>query len=412
VQFENLVNARGGSCDIDYEQLEGGWPVKFCGWNCSITFQLGLNTPYIVHHRKGQTKKQAKLRVLHDIYNYYSRNNATLILHCSAPINHPHFQPQPNISQVDVKTLSIPTDQLYDYDDDQRDLPSLDDLVNQQLTDPKLTRIPADIGKDDDEMISFLTQALLLDFNLEESQQQQQQQPLPTQQPASLVSSLSTSGSERQTHKDGEMTPVPSPITNISSTSPPTMMAGQQTTSQQDPLQISSIIPIASTLPVAPPVTSPIAAPIAAPIAVPVVLPVASSSISSGPELLPISDKEDLLPKAIQLMECLTIKDREQLHYHGDHLRQRPNDSKGYLINLASKIDDGFYYRSTVEQIQLEKSRAYYKATVHFGTDQVRMDLVRTGLKKKLTECNAAMAIYELLDAASKNINARMNLYF
>jgi hypothetical protein len=111
-------------------------------------------------------------------------------------------------------------------------------------------------------------------------------------------------------------------------------------------------------------------------------------------------------------MECLTIKDREQLHYHGDHLRQRPNDSKGYLINLASKIDDGFYYRSTVEQIQLEKSRAYYKATVHFGTDQVRMDLVRTGLKKKLTECNAAMAIYELLDAASKNINARMNLYF
>lgn len=384
------MNARGGSCDIYYKQLEGGWPPKFCGWNCSITFQLGRDTPYIVHHRKGQGKKQAKLRALHDIYHYYSHNNATLILHCSSPINHPHFQPQPDINQANAISLSIPTDQLYDYDDDQRDLPSLDDLVKQQFADPKLKRIPADIGKDDDEMISFLAQALLLDFDLEESQQQQQQSS-PTQQHANLV-------------RDEEMTPVPSPIADTSST--PTLMADQQTTSQQDPLQISSIIPLTPTTSVSSPGTSPIATSVAPPVT-------SLSVVPPPPEPLLVSENEDLLPIAMQLMECLTFTDREQLHQHGDYLRQRPNDSKGYLINLANKISDIAYYRSTVEQIQLEKSRSYYKATVHFGTDSVRMDLARTSSKKKLAEGNAAMAIYELLEIASNQINAQMNhLYF
>ncbi|KAI8332792.1 hypothetical protein BC941DRAFT_435337 [Chlamydoabsidia padenii] len=142
--------------------------------------------------------------------------------------------------------------------------------------------------------------------------------------------------------------------------------------------------------------------------------PTLLTTVSPTPTKVPLptipQDKE-LEAKATQLMDLLTYRDRERLDIYGDHLKLNPNDSKGYLKNLVTKIDGGLYSSST-EFIQIEKTRSIYVATVEFGTKDIKMTLTQVGSRKTEAECKAAMAIYKLLQTAAKVINNQMDLLY
>ncbi|ORZ21470.1 hypothetical protein BCR42DRAFT_474956 [Absidia repens] len=456
LQFESIIQSRGGTIDLDYQQLEVACPQTRYRWECTITYQLGTNTPFILHSRTGQSKKQAKLRAIHDIYNFYTRSDTNLILDCTSWLTqHPHSKSQCNIDQTNVKTLSISPDQMYEYDDDRYEHISLEKLISNR-SNPNIIHIPADVDDEPDGGISILAQALLgeyADSNSTNDSSNASPSPGATKQSDPQLSSSSPLSSKRSLAPSTTNLPKPNndytTVDQLGIKHSPVMENHQHTipldlspnsnrktktigvpqeesctdnthsksnrmeeigllNDQRTQTEPTTTLHELVALPLAP--SSPPSAATAT--EAEATATEAEATTEKAPGTL-FSTEEHLIEKALQLMDLFTLKERCRLNDYNDHLRHRPNDAKGILINLARKLDDG-YYETAVEHVQLGKAteRAHYIVTVRFGTPEIELSLARGHTKKSTAEGLAALALFILIDKASKNINTQMDLPF
>lgn len=392
--FSTVMVARGGSFEVDYQEVQNnksGAPHK---WQCSVIYQLASNTPRVLHRRIGQNKKQAKARILQDIDNYYTNNSDALMVHCSPSSNltndiidpNTHGQQQP---RTKVEILSIPIHQLYQYDDDVQ-LPLYTAPVSgKRLYDNTMDTTDNEAtaeGAINNKQVSFLANALLYDFERLSCGDQQ----LPTSSvsfvKSSTVQRLSLSTND---HLLASPTPVSSPFPDTTmndiSTFPATngmedkiMNDGDSTNKKQRLCQSDYYQPQQhSRYAVEYDMTM-------TPVSLSPMTPLQESDVTGSSAII-----------AHNITSLLSEKDRRGLKNLGTHLSQCPGDTKGYLKNLATKIKGEY-------TVYFERSDdLLFTAMVRFGVPgSTTLETKGSGSKKSEAESLAAVGVYGLLEAA------------
>ncbi|CAO3588191.1 unnamed protein product [Absidia cylindrospora] len=290
---------------------------------------------------------------------------------------------------------------MYEYDDDRYNHISLDKLISNR-SNPNIIHVPADVDDEPDGGLSLLAQALLGDYFDPNSSTNDFSKPPSSPGATKQGDSQSSSSSSSSSPLSSKSSLAPSTTTTIPKLNndyatvdqlgiqhSPVMEKRQPTSNSEmktmDNTSRSSLLEQ----------TAP------------------TTTTTSRPPGTLFATEEHLIETAVQLMDLFTLKERCRLNDYSDHLRHKPNDTKGILMNMARKLDDG-YYETAVEHVQLGKAseRAHYIATVRFGTPDLELSLARGHTKKSTAEGLAAMAIFSLIDKASKTINNQMNLPF
>ncbi|CAO3631025.1 unnamed protein product [Cunninghamella blakesleeana] len=139
LQFPQMVISKGGTLMDSYEKMAVkalnnpqdnillnnsigiGNSNNGTRWICSIKYRLVHDGPWLQHDRQGRSKKIARMRAICDIYNYYKRNGALLITHCSSQLINNNSNHNSTIINRDdthsIEKLNIPIELLYQYDD-------------------------------------------------------------------------------------------------------------------------------------------------------------------------------------------------------------------------------------------------------------------------------------------------------
>ncbi|KAI8097200.1 uncharacterized protein BX664DRAFT_356461 [Halteromyces radiatus] len=450
VQFENMIKLRGGLFDVTYQQELGKTP----GWECIIKYQLARGAPFVVHRRTDQNKKNAKKRAIHDICQYYQRNEERLMQHCSnsdsSPHNyemlitghdiqgqqHQHNTDDLSVTQVngkshDVEVLDIPVSQVYQYDDNSIQQEQQQHQQDRQPTNPygkrghyNAVHISEEMmldnsltnGDNGESPMSILAQVLLLDFpsmTLSEpstTTMGTDSSPQYFQASSSLKSTHSTSLNNNDSsftnglgtgqHLSSSLLQVQSP------SSPTTTWASAQmelTDDNQDLIQNGRNKKRCFSLDGGDinmcAIKTESTGQTLDDCSMTTVM-IASTTQDTG--AFPLHDNDDeqaLLSNAHKLIAMLPEKERTRLKKNSYHLLAHPNDSKGVLKNLSSNYPLGLY-EATVNHTGQNNNSASFSATVQFGISGVNLVITRSGSKKSDAEGLAAWAIFRLLDRA------------
>ncbi|SAM05047.1 hypothetical protein [Absidia glauca] len=386
INFSTVVKSRGGTFEVDYQEVQNNKTGTLHKWQCSAIYQLARNAPRVLHRRIGPNKKQAKARVLQDIDTYYTNNNDALMAHCSPSSNltngtiDPLNQQQP---EPIVETLSIPTDQLYQYDDDvQMPIPTAQ-VIGKRPFDTTMDTMDNDTtaeGVTSNKQVSFLANALLYDFERLSCDEQQS----PTSSISSVKSStvqrlaLSTNG-----HQLASPTPASSPssATTTNGIFPATngvedevMDDGDSISKKQRLCQSDDNQPQHGYTAECDMTMTPVSLSPRTPL---------QESDMSGSSII-----------AHNITSLLSEKDRRSLKTIGAHVSQHPGDIKGHLKNLALKIQGEY-------NVEFEKDgNLPFTAIVRFGRPGLTLETKRSRPKKSDAEILAATEIYALLEAA------------
>ncbi|KAI8339684.1 hypothetical protein BC941DRAFT_468952 [Chlamydoabsidia padenii] len=389
--FGTMVKSRGGNITVEYKQLQDNTNQSPHKWECSIIYQLAHQSPFVQHCRTGQNKKQAKNRVLHDIDNFYLRNNDALVRHCSPSPNCDNKDPRIRILQQ-PETLSIPIDQRHQYEDNIQQSIPMTQLPEKRTLDSTMEDTVTTNGgmdnednnnddDDDNEHISILSHVLLSDFS---KLSFNEKPPAPT---PNIVPSGRGTASPLVTNGHSLVSPAPSPTSGMDGIQAELKMErcedeviNEDTDSGTNKKQRTDLQ-----------------------------LDHGMTRAHQGPDLFPspISPQSlhnnKLSAIAFNIISLLPGRDRQKLTKIKQHFSQKPNDVKGYLKNLAGKLTNGYYETST-EHAALTKSAvnttAYYQVTVRFGVQGAELVLTRNNTKKSDAEGMAALGIFNLLDAA------------
>ncbi|CAO3596162.1 unnamed protein product [Absidia cylindrospora] len=424
--FKNLVLSRGGSFEEGYQHLQTTLNQPVSRWECSIKYQLSRNTPFVIHRRNGQSKKQARLRALHDIHNYYTRNYASLVSHCSSssstslyfsPSPHPHGQQLGNqISEHAVEILSIPTDQLYQYDDpDSQQSPSTVLSVKRSLENITEDSSQMEFNSDDDNNeTNLLTYALLYDFSNLSFNDSPQPSPTNLDSPGSIFTLKQPPTLNESAFTSPTSMPSPSSITTSSIATEPMNeewldqpMTKENGNKKQRTYHLESVDSQQQQQQDVHMDQQPPSLILSNPLPQQQKQMVTVATLTPQLPQPPQPSYEELSATATRMMSLLAEKLRQRLTGLAEQLAQSPCNTKGHLINLAAKLDNG-YYTSELKHVQPERTKLnsempYFSATVRFGMAGMELVLTRCNSKKTDAEVKAAFAIFELLVNNSSN---------
>jgi hypothetical protein len=391
INFSTVVKSRGGTFEVDYQEVQNNKTGTLHKWRCSVIYQLAPNAPRVLHRRIGPNKKQAKARVLQDIDTYYTNNSDALMAHCSPSSNltngtiDPSTQSQQQPEPI-VEILSIPTEQLHQYDDDvQMPIPTAQ-VIGKRPFDTTMDTADNETTAENvtsNKQVNFLANALLYDFERLSCDEQQS----PTSSISSVKSStvqrlaLSTNG-----HLLASPTPAASPSSAFTTNGISTFTATngvedeimddgdgiskKQRLCQSDDNQQHNGYTAECDMTMTPVSLSP-------------KTPLNESDMSGSSALI-----------AHNITSLLSEKDRRSLKTIGSHLSQHPGDIKGHLKNLALKIQGEY-------SVEFEKDgNLPFTAIVRFGRPGLTLETKRSRPKKSDAEILAAIEIYALLEAA------------
>ncbi|KAI9305678.1 hypothetical protein BJ944DRAFT_264836 [Cunninghamella echinulata] len=535
--FPQMIVNKGGSFTVSYEKLlvkstHNGQNIS-CSenkieneidnsnngtrWLCLINYRLVNDGPWLQHARQGRSKKIARIRATYDIYNYYKRNDKQLVTHCTNQrySNNNNDQQQQQLAE----SIYIPTELLYQYDDDAftpalmepitttplatseselniKDEPMSDNndspsILHSSSTLPPqgkpltggtlgkrarksggilyISAQPTDYDNQEEEknVDEFLVHALLSDFsamscdeasttssvvsfkpldrhmNFNNNNNNNNNQFIPSAS-SSSSSNTSISGSpipHTTRTNDKTMSDDSNDILLSSSTSAftssiyePSISPLKYTLNQtgffikNDPMSINinedvnedkhdykkyCFLPptptIASTkLDQQSPVISPLTSTLSHPTMMTMNPPPLSflqhyTQLQHQQHCENYESKENLTKQVRLCLQHLNNKDKKQLQNHYNFLKKHPHDSKGYLINLARKLNSGYcdskVDTSTCSKIPSFIAKATFgaAASINGGDDDFEIRVVYTASKKTAAEGMAAFTIISLL---------------
>ncbi|CAO3631045.1 unnamed protein product [Cunninghamella blakesleeana] len=454
IKFTERIISRGGVFKDNYEEMNvkslrntnslnnfqnnGNNGTR---WLCLVMYRLVHDGPWLQHARQGRSKKIARMRVICDIYNYYKRNGALLITHCSSQLIHNHDNNNNSIINGDdihpAEKLNIPIEHRYQYDDDDFVEDTIkhnssnnewnNDNNSNQISIPKIKsnqlgkryrKYPDTLpilshpinndGGDGD----FLVQTLLGDFSnmtCEETLKIHPSTTLTYSKPfdqnntthfnhnqynynkndnliiSSLPPSTSTlsifdSSDANNTHDDDNYDDKHKHKHKKICLFQSSKSDNNNNTmhhSQQNNRLNSNNI----------------------------MLPTPGLQLQQN-QLHPQHEinkvKENLIRQAQLCLQHLSMKEKKRLLIHSEYLKTRPHEAKCYLSNLSNKLNGGHF---DIKVTPLTFSSSIYSAKATFGAtnsliygdDEFEIQVIYNSSKKKTAEGIAAYSIVDLL---------------